>query len=331
MKMAKAQWKCFVEHDDLQRSSHVVSVIGHTAYIFGGELVPREPRDNKIFSVNLGESGQALNATESTTAPSPRVGAASTPLHGRIYVFSGRGGTAMAPVDEAGSIWEYDPSATSWSLIRPPHSSAAYPPARSYHCMTTDGQNSLFLHAGCPESGRLSDLWRFDIQEKKWNQLADAPGPQRGGTSICYVEGRLYRMNGFDGKTEQGGNIDIYDIDADSWSTKSFPADGASGPEARSVGTLLPVKVRGKQMLVTLFGEHDPSSLGHAGAGNMLGNWWLYDIAEDKWTKGENGSGVAPAPRGWFDADVMEESKVMVAGGLSETNERLKDVWVLSF
>jgi len=308
----------------------VVSVLGHRAYIFGGELVPREPRDNKIFSIDLSGGNATVNATESSSAPSPRVGSASTALNGRIYLFSGRGGTAMAPIEEAG-VWEYDPSSTSWRLLDPSDRSAPCPPARSYHCMTTDGATSVFLHAGCPESGRLSDLWCFNVQEKKWTQLADAPKPDRGGTSICFLEGCLYRMNGFDGKTEQGGNLDVYDIKADSWSSKGFSADGKSGPEARSVAALLPVNVQGKQMLVTMFGEHDPSSLGHAGAGNMLDNWWLYDIEENKWSKGESGSTSTPTPRGWFDAAAVDKSQIVVAGGLSETNERLKDVWVLSF
>ncbi|KAK5946258.1 hypothetical protein PMZ80_000400 [Knufia obscura] len=329
--MAKAEWKCIAKHEDLQRSSHIVSVLGHTTYIFGGELVPREPRDNKVFSLNLNAPGTpSISATESSSSPSPRVGSASTTLNGRIYLFSGRGGTAMAPIEEAGALWSFDPRTSGWSFTAPSDSSAPYPPARSYHCMTSDGVASIYLHAGCPESGRLSDLWVFDVEEKTWTQLADAPPPSRGGTSICYLDGHLYRMNGFDGKTEQGGVVDIFDIASISWSSRKFSADGISGPEARSVGALLPVKVDGRDMLVTLFGERDPSSLGHAGAGKMLGDWWMYDIAEDKWVKGETSGDVPPA-RGWFDADVVDGSKIVVAGGLSETNERLDDVWTLSF
>jgi hypothetical protein len=30
---------------------------------------------------------------------------------------------------------------------------------------------------------------------------------------------------------------------------------------------------------VTIFGERNPSSLGHAGAGKMFGDVWAYDIA----------------------------------------------------
>jgi hypothetical protein len=253
-----------------------------------------------------------------------------------MYLFSGRGGTEMAPIEEDGAMWEFDPSNSSWSCLKPSESSKPYPPARSYHCSTTDGEGAVYLHAGCPEKGRLNDLWRFDVSERTWTQLLDAPGPQRGGTSIAYSKGKLYRMNGFDGNTEQGGSIDVFDIASNSWSTDTFKADGNDGPEARSVCVLLPVHLAQKDKVLTLFGEHDPSSLGHAGAGKMLSDVWIYDTSEKWWTQlHPEGSDGVPDPRGWFDADVIKNAdgndSVVVHGGLGENNERLSDVWLLSF
>lgn len=316
--------------EDLQRSSHNVSVVDGKAYVFGGELVPREPRDNKIFSISPNASTCSQVAV-SGSAPTPRVGSASAVVGGKIYFFSGRGGIAMKPVEEHGALWVLDTTSSSWASIEPEDKSSSVPPARSYHCMTSDGKNTVFLHAGCPESGRLSDLWSFDISNKSWLKLADAPAPQRGGPSITYLDGKLYRMNGFDGNTEQGGKIDVYDIAKNEWSTINFEADGRHGPEARSVGTLLTLKVQGKDKLMTVFGEHDPSSLGHAGAGKMLNNCWLWDIESAQWEQADISGPNLPAPRGWFDADVIDDSHVVVVGGLSETNERLNDAWVLSF
>lgn len=197
--------------------------------------------------------------------------------------------------------------------------------------MTSDGVDKIFVHAGCPASGRLADLWQFSTSELAWTQLADAPGPQRGGTSIAFLHGKLYRMNGFDGNHEQGGVLDILDLQAHKWTSTEFRADGVSGPEARSVSSLLPVEIDGSASLVTMFGERDPSNLGHAGAGKMLGDWWIYDIAAGEWRRGTAASGEGPAARGWFDADSLNTSKIVVAGGLNEANERLDDVWVLSF
>ena len=165
-----------------------------------------------------------------------------------------------------------------------------------------------------------------------WKSLAAAPDPPRGGTSIAYFAGKLYRMNGFDGQKEQGGHLDVYDLSGNTWSTITYSADGKSGPEARSVGALLALQVNSKKFLVTLFGEHDPSSLGHAGAGRMLGDAWAYDIAARNWTE-LKAEGDWPQPRGWFDADVLKgnmgQEAIVIHGGLAEDNNRLGDIWII--
>ena len=72
-----------------------------------------------------------------------------------MYLFSGRGGVSMAPIEEHGALWSYDPSGPKWRRIKPADTPAPYPSARSYHAMATDGKETLYVHAGCPESGRL--------------------------------------------------------------------------------------------------------------------------------------------------------------------------------
>jgi len=135
-------------------------------------------------------------------------------------------------------------------------------------------------------------------------------------------------MNGFDGSTEQGGALDIFDITTMSWSTNTFKPDGKEGPEARSVSALLPISTFNKYHLLTMFGERDPSSLGHAGAGKMLSDVWAFDLEECIWQKVDTSDG--PVARGWFDADVVHDG-VVVHGGLGQDNERLGDVWVMNF
>lgn len=238
----------------------------------------------------------------------------------------------MKPVEEQGALWSYDLAKASWTLIKPADSTAPYPADRSYHCITSDGSSSIFVHAGCPEAGRLADLWKFDTNTRVWSELPAAPGPARGGASITYLDGKLYRMNGFDGQHEQGGALDIYDVAKGTWHVVEYSADGVQGPEARSVATLLPVKVDGSAYLITAFGEHDPSSLGHAGAGKMLANAWAWDIQQSQWRKLEV-AGNSPEGRGWFDADVVKteggDDEIFVHGGLNEKNERLGDIWLL--
>lgn len=332
----KGSWKRLLNDERLRRSSQVLSVVDSNVCIFGGEVKPREPIDDKVDVFPLKSNATNLETKSASSAPSPRVGSASAVLNGKMHLFSGRGGVDMAPIEEQGAMWCYDPASSSWTKITPADSSAPYPPARSYHCSTSDGKETFFLHAGCPAKGRLSDLWMFNINSCTWTQAPDAPGSQRGGASIAYHDGKLYRMNGFDGNTEQGGSIDIFDIANNTWSTDTFEADGYNGPQARSVCVLLPVRLARKDKLLTLFGEHDPSSLGHAGAGKMLGDVWIYDITEKWWTQLQpEGSDGVPDPRGWFDADVVKaesgNDSIVIHGGLGENNERLTDLWQLVF
>ncbi|KAL7947322.1 kelch repeat protein [Trichoderma barbatum] len=207
--------------------------------------------------------------------------------------------------------------------------------SRSYHAMTFDGEKTIYLHAGCPSQGRLSDLWAFDIETLVWTELPYTPGPARGGTSIAFCDGKLYRMGGFDGKPEQGGELDIYDPVSQEWHTVAFTADGVQGPEARSVATLLAVQLPGKEStLVTMFGERDPSSLGHAGAGKMLSDVWVFNIKSSTWSKAAFSEQSAPVARGWFAADVVKQQDgdaIIVHGGLAEDNTRLGDAWRLGF
>ena len=81
----------------------------------------------------------------------------------------------------------------------------------------------------------------------------------------------MFRINGFDGKTEQGGAVDVYDPGQDKWSSIEYKPDGVRGPKARSVSAFVPIKtIAGRELLVTMFGEGAPSDLGHAGAGRMF-------------------------------------------------------------
>lgn len=329
-----ASWTKVAQNQQLKRSSVCASTVRSNVYLFGGELEPRRPRDNDVHKISFNSNGHPELHTVSAkaAAPSPRVGAATTSLDGKVYMFSGRGGEAMAPIDEKGHVWAFDPSTEVWTSLPP--SSSTYPDARSYHAMTNNGSDTIYVHAGCPEKGRLSDLWAFNIHKSEWKQLATAPGPERGGPSLAYHDGKIYRMNGFDGKTEQGGALDVFDEATNSWTSIEFAPDGKTGPGARSVATLVPVRKDDNVILVTLFGESDPSSLGHLGAGKMLSDSWGYSVKDQEWTKIDGLSTEMPQARGWFGADVMshgDDEGVVIAGGLGESNERLDDAWLLRF
>jgi N-acetylneuraminic acid mutarotase len=47
----KASWKKVTASDLLKRSSHTVAAINDQVYVFGGELVARQPKDGDVYAV----------------------------------------------------------------------------------------------------------------------------------------------------------------------------------------------------------------------------------------------------------------------------------------
>ncbi|KAK6217470.1 kelch domain-containing protein [Colletotrichum tabaci] len=527
-KAMKATWER-IDVPPLARSSHTVSVVNGSAYVFGGEINPREPVDNDVHVIRLPynsagadyykiksaptkqyippvekktddtveEPADALNVAEkaalkeqlldevslaspgvagdeedlsaetgagSTSSdpvldkgkgpalaetpslgdvPSPRVGHATAVIGSRIFLYGGRGGPDMKPLEEGGRVWVFDTRINTWSFLDPVPPAPGVtilpmPSARSYHSAAAtdrprdfvpkhargkqtwrawaqgdsaevgipqapivghaavnatdeedDGYGTFFVHAGCLASGeRTNDLWAFDVRSRVWSQLPSAPGPARGGAAITVSKSRLFRFGGFDGKTEIGGQLDFIHLEMDTFddgvSKGEIAVHGRGGwqsivqgansgeqeihlipgqtwPGNRSVAGLEAVTVgAGREYLLLIMGEREPSSGGHSGAGAMWDDVWAFQVppigmtaasvrdamlqaigrptGEGKWTKlvtepydDDNDDGE-PAPRGWFATAPMgdvEEAGVVVWGGLSSENKRLKDGWIL--
>jgi hypothetical protein len=250
----KARWHR-IDSPPLPRSSHSLSVVAGRAYLFGGEITPREPVDNDMHIITL-PSGSVSSAdyrsipakpeSAGGEVPEKRVGHTAAVIGERIFIFGGRGGKQMKPLEEHGRVWIYNTRTDAWSYLDP-LPGTPYPAARSYHSSTaiekpeapsksvkiyqafeepeagtiaeaaqTDeergGHGTFFVHAGCPTSGRTNDLWGFDVRSRTWKEFPTAPGNPRGGTSIVVSKRRIYRYGGFNGQGEEGGQLDILEL-----------------------------------------------------------------------------------------------------------------------
>lgn len=104
----KANWKRIPTDVHLPRSSHSLSIVKGKAYVFGGEVKPREPVDNDMHEFTLPQSEhdqvdyQAILAVsaDGSDVPAARVGHSSAVIDDRIYIFGGRGGKEMQPLEE---------------------------------------------------------------------------------------------------------------------------------------------------------------------------------------------------------------------------------------
>lgn len=263
----KAKWER-ITNTPLPRSSHTLSVIAGRAYIFGGEISPREPVDNDMHIVTLPQDAvssadyRAIPAKPEITGgevPEKRVGHTAGVIGERIFIFGGRGGKDMKPLEEKGRVWVYNTRIDSWTYLDP-MPGTPFPAARSYHssiaiekpeppnmkslkynqateepkigkiaeAAQTDeekgGYGTFFVHAGCPASGRTNDLWGFDVRSRTWKEFPAGPGKPRGGTSIAVSKQRIYRYGGFNGTGEEGGYLDFLEL-----RLQTFDDEGGAG------------------------------------------------------------------------------------------------------
>lgn len=164
-------------------------------------------------------------------------------------------------------------------------------------------------------------------------------------------------ISGFAGyELPTSNTLDIYAIASNTWHTvvpSHDPSHGYPGP--RSVHGFVPFSssVPALKNVVALLyhGEKDPSSLGHAGAGEFWDDVWVL-VQESPFTvpssEGETNAssgglawrnvrtnGAQPEGRGWFpggcyvDEDKGGSTKAVLFGGLLRNNERSGEGWVL--
>ncbi|GAA6013808.1 hypothetical protein JCM10207_008199 [Rhodosporidiobolus poonsookiae] len=356
MPTLKALWKPLAAVDalQLQRSSQALAVANGKAYLFGGELKPRTPVDAAVTEVDLTDnSNPTLSppspATANTPWPSARVGHTLTASGDKLYLWGGRGGKDMGTVESSSSLWAFEPATGMWEEMQ---TTGEVPEARSFHTMTAVG-NNLYLHAGCPASGRLSTLHALALDTLVWSSLPSAPEPGRGGTvlealpslSTASAAPLLARFGGFAGY-ELGG-LDVFSVSERKWTAVDDVEviGGGEGPGKRSVHALVgldgKISWEGKTVVAVLaLGEREgaPKELGHDGAGFFHNDAWALLASPSpsgalpafSWLRLDPSSQSQgrPEARGWF-ASAAWEGKVVLQGGLNAKNERLSDGWTL--
>ncbi|KZT72908.1 galactose oxidase [Daedalea quercina L-15889] len=376
------RWTLRAKGPHSARSSHsIVATPRGQVVVYGGEFKPRTPVDSAVSQergevtrgsvhvVDLGLRSAALIGdrlkTWTTLSPSrgtnasskdlefpvARVGPSMVVKDDALYIWGGRGGVDMAPLDpgQAG-VWRGELTAGQGHVAWDHISAEGGPEPRSYHT-TAIINGKMYIHAGCPTTGRLSDLHSFDIASQQWQTLAPAPEPPRGGTSLVPTTVQpfgpvLIRYGGFSGYElpKEAGIVDVYVVQDDKWLTVTPTADSEHGvPGARSVHGFQPFKSSSPSLssalAVLFYGERDASSLGHAGAGTFWNDVWLLSKTNSssyadgwQWTKVITDSSSAPEGRGWFaSAEWLEDgaSRIVMHGGLLSSNERSDELWEL--
>ncbi|KAG0267650.1 hypothetical protein DFQ27_008553 [Actinomortierella ambigua] len=287
----------------------------------------------------------------SETTPSPRVGATMSAIGNRLYLFGGRGGKEMTPLQSHLYSFDTEKATTTWQVVEA--KSGKLPAPRSFHAMAAS-DSDIYVFGGCPTKGRLNDLHKFSLSSGAWSVLPTPPITPRGGAAMAYHGNRLYIHGGFTGKEES--DLVIYDTTTGEW-VQTLPSS-ANAPGARSVHAIVPLASSSSSSssfsnsaesdrLLVLFGEGNPSHLGHEGAGEFWGDVWMATLPKSSSSlKGEDGrlpvhyekvtleaaesaQDNLPCPRGWFQA-LPWNGNVVLSGGLAANNTRLNDMYLLS-
>ncbi|CAA0808406.1 Galactose oxidase/kelch repeat superfamily protein [Striga hermonthica] len=314
-KLAKGKWLKLEQTGEGPgaRSSHAITVVGQKAYSFGGEFVPRVPVDNHLHVFDLVDWTWSV-ANAQGQIPPPRVGVSMSSIGETIYVFGGRDEAHK----ELNEFYSFDTHTNTWALL------PSGPAHRSYHSMAAD-ERRVYIFGGCGNSGRLNDLWAFDVVDREWVEFP-LPGESvkpRGGPGLASVLGKIWVLYGFAGM--EVDDVHYFDLKEGKW--VHVETDGEK-PSPRSVFSTLGI---GKYIFV-YGGEIDPSDLGHMGAGKFAGDVYALDTETLVWKKWDDGLGCEdhPGPRGWcaFSSGQLHgQEGMLVYGGNSPSNDRLNDIF----
>ena len=203
-----------VKSSPLSRSSHGVSIVDNTIYMFGGEHEARTPVGSDVYSLDLSQASlEWRKVSASGDIPSSRFGHGQCSVGPVLYVFGGRMGTA---IDEKllNDLYKLDTRTNVWSKVE---YTGDVPCPRSFHSMVAHG-SSIFVFGGCPETGRLADLHCYDTKTSIWTRLETGPMEGRGGTPLVVTpDGDLFVIGGFAGR--EMADIHKYNIATNKWET----------------------------------------------------------------------------------------------------------------
>lgn len=79
------------------------------------------------------------------STPSPRVGATLSAVGNKVYLFGGRGGKDMTPLES--SLYSFDTKSKVWEVVEV--KGGNLPAPRSFHAMTASDSN-IYVFGGCP-------------------------------------------------------------------------------------------------------------------------------------------------------------------------------------
>ena len=280
--------------------------------LFGGWAGGTDYR-NDLWTYDPSANAWAESTPEGLS-PAPRAAhaAALDPVSGRLIVFGGFDGEKYY-----GDLWAYDPSATTWTELKP---AGLSPTARHGHSLAYDPMSkTMILFGGFDGRLQYNDTWAYDPAANTWKDLkpkGDLP-PARDSQALAYDSDakRLVLFGGWS-TTRQFDDTWAYDPAENSWAVVQTDS---GAPVARALAQLV---YDPADKTLVLFAGGDSSA--------TFADTWLFDYAGRGWMEVIT-TGERPAARaGHLLLYDPASGDFLLFGGSDGIGAYFDDLWRLS-
>lgn len=231
-----------------------------------------------------GVQAQNYTWTKKADLPDPNYQGASMTINNKVYVIGGVIDHINTPVNLNHKVWEYDPTANTWTQKNNAPGSAVF--GASYFVIgnygyIVNGWDSTNSGSGPP------DCWRYDPASDTWAAMAPFPGSTRYTSSAFALNGKGYITCGFRPYVNDTWE---YDPATNAWTTKaSFPGVARQSMTSFVIGNY-----------AYAGGGYPPS---YNGWSYFASDYYKYDATNDVWTAISSFPGAPQVSEGTFTLD----------------------------
>lgn len=174
--------------------------------------------------------------------------------------------------------------------------------ARSEAVVAVTSDDKVYVGLGYDGTNRLSDFWKYDVDNDFYVKAAPFPGRTRNSSVSFSANGKVYIGLGYDGE-DYLNDFWQYDPSADKWKQLGdFPGSARYGSVA--------------------FAINNSGYVCSGYDGNFLKDFWKYDPGTDTWTQKVSPGG---SKRNDAVAFVIDQKAYLCTGVNNGTN--VDDVW----
>ncbi|UYP47573.1 hypothetical protein NEF87_003858 [Candidatus Lokiarchaeum ossiferum] len=269
-------------------------------------------------SGSLNPLASADSNSESKISPSARYGHRMVFIPNKSEVFMFGGEVAYQSSTLLNQSWKYSTISNNWKYIVSDKS----PCARMSHGMVyIVRSNSILLFGGMNviDVSRMNDMWEFNLETEKWEELVLAVSPSPRSDMSMYYDDSLNKVFLFGGYSPYGSKLSDmweFDIRNQTWS---------------EVNCSLKPRARYGHQMVYNSHSHEGILFGGNNAG-MMNDLWAFNGSTLTWSELINTN--PPPVRYWNCLTYMPSSNsILVYGGRNDNfdGDSLSDSWKYSF